>query len=37
MELNVAFNRIQDSEFDLGVKSIIMSPKTKGANFKATP
>jgi len=37
MELNVAFNRIQDDDFDLGVKSVIMTRKEKGAKHKKRP
>jgi hypothetical protein len=37
MELNVAFTRIQDADFDLGVKSVIQTPKAKGSKHKATP
>jgi hypothetical protein len=34
MELDVAFNKIQDSDFDIGVHEILMSPKPKGAQVK---
>ena len=34
MELNVAFNKIQDKDFDIGVHEILMSPKVKGAKTK---
>jgi hypothetical protein len=37
MELNVAFNRMQDADFDLGVKSVIMKPKVKGRKHKERP
>jgi hypothetical protein len=37
MELNVAFNKIQDADFDLGVAKILMSPKPKGAKGHADP
>lgn len=37
MELNVAFHRIQDADFDLGVKSVLGAPKTKGAAHKTAP
>lgn len=37
MELNVAFNRMQDSDFDLGVKAILGSPKKEGELFHRTP
>lgn len=37
MEINVAFNRIQDSDFDLGVKEVLGAPKAKGAKHKQAP
>lgn len=37
MELNVAFNRLQDSDFDLGVKSVYGAPREKGSRFKKAP
>jgi hypothetical protein len=37
LELNVAFNRIKDADFDLGVQEVIMKPKVKGAKHKKRP
>ena len=34
MELDVAFNKIQDKDFDIGVHEILMTPKAKGAKTK---
>lgn len=34
MELHVAFNKIQDADFDLGVTEVLMKPKVKGAREK---
>jgi hypothetical protein len=34
MELDVAFNKIQDKDFDIGVHEILMTPKVKGAKTK---
>ena len=34
MELDVAFNKIQDKDFDIGINEILMTPKTKGAKTK---
>jgi len=36
MELNVAFNKIQDKDFDTGVQSILLSPKPQGSQKKVT-
>ena len=37
MELNVAFNRFKDADFDLGVNSILFTPKIQGSKHKTTP
>jgi hypothetical protein len=37
MELNVAFNKIQDADFDLGVAKVLMTPKPKGAKSHKNP
>ena len=37
MELNVAFNKIQDKDFDLGVAEVLMKPKSKNAAYKTAP
>jgi hypothetical protein len=37
MELNVAFTRMQDADFDLGVKAILGSPKKAGELYHRTP
>lgn len=37
MELNVAFHRIQDSEFDLGIQQVLGVPNTKGVASKPIP
>jgi hypothetical protein len=34
MELDVALNKIQDKDFDIGVHEILMTPKAKGAKTK---
>lgn len=34
MELDVAFNKIQDKDFDIGVHEILMTPKPKGSKVK---
>jgi len=34
MELDVAFNKIQDKDFDVGVQQILMTPKAKGSKVK---
>jgi len=37
MELNVAFNRIKDHDFDLGVKKILLTPKKQGQKTHSNP
>lgn len=37
LELNVAFNRLKDDDFDLGVKQVLMTPKQKGSKHKKRP
>ena len=37
MELNVAFNRMQDSDFDLGVKVILGQSKKEGELYHRAP
>ena len=37
MELNVAFNRLQDSDFDLGVNTVLGTPRQKGSKYRNSP
>lgn len=37
MEVNVAFHRIQDAEFDLGIQQVLGVPNTKGVASKPIP
>jgi len=34
MELNVAFNRIQDKDFDYGVNEVLGKPRSKGNKYR---
>lgn len=37
MELNVGFNRLQDTDFDLGIKEVLGAPRQQGAKFRNSP